>query len=248
MLIAAFFRRTLFFIRVAAADVTSLARCSSVSGRIRLLLLGAFPLSLVGPLSREHASVDRLTAMSIPLVAFSLGWLWSQGARERLRYLRAAAASPRRGGATVVPLFSTALAVATGAALLLGLEGALVAALGRFPASDTLAIGRVGFAAAFAFGGLGMALGGQGPWRAFLLVFSVVILRHHREWMWAALPSTHAYALTTDPAQGLEARVRFVALLLTGLCAVLGFAWQRPAAQTAPFMGPRSRLWPSSAR
>jgi len=220
--------------RATGADVVAHVRSASFVVRSALLS----PIALLFVARTRDGNVDDalglLTAGLVPLFAFTWAWAWGQGARERLRYLRVALPS-----GPVPPEARVATFALAGVSLLFALVGAFVARRTGAPFTDALAVARVCFASAFACAGLGLTASRRPSFGAFLLPFLFVTMRTHREWSYAFVPNTHAYALTVDPVTGLEARLRFLALLAFGVVALLGFSSSR-ALRATPVSKPSS--------
>jgi hypothetical protein len=204
--------------RLAAQDFLAIIRAGSARERVGLLAPIVLPLFVHGHPGAMDDALALLTSAVLPTLAFGWGVLWARASTDRLRILRALFPSSPRTARSVLAGFALA-----GASFAFAFVSAVVAARAGATPSDTLAVARVAFAAAFAFAGLGAA---QAP-RATAITLATPLLlatvRAERGLLYALVPNTHAYALTIDPPGGLEARVRFAALLAFGLVGVVAF-------------------------
>jgi hypothetical protein len=204
--------------RLATQDFLAIIRAGSARERVGLLAPIVLPLFVHGHPGAMDDALALLTSAVLPTLAFGWGVLWAHASAERLRFLRALFPSSPRTARSILAAFAL-----TGASLAFAFVSAVVAARAGATPSDTLAVARVAFAAAFAFAGLGAA---QAP-RATAITLATPLLlatvRAERGLLYALVPNTHAYALTIDPPVGLEARARFAALLAFGLVGVVAF-------------------------
>ena len=233
-----------FCVNAASADFIAWVRGASFV--VRTALFSPFALLFVAR-AREGAADDTLgilTSALVPLLAFSWAWGWGQGAHARLRFLRVARASQ---SLPATPFAVVTSLVMVASSIIFAAFGTIVARRGGAPYADALAVGRVCFASAIAFEGFGLIASRRPTFGSFFLPFIFVSMRMHREWLYALVPTTHAFALTVDPATGFEARLRFAALLGFGLFGLVSFVRARPVspAATTPI---RTSLSPSSAR
>ncbi len=218
--------------RWTAHDVVAVLRGGALRPRVALSLAVLLPLCVRARPGSEDESFVHLTALVVPACAFLWGRTWASVSEPRLRLLRAVLPEAPRLGRAIVAGQTLALASMT-----FGLTGAAVAARTGTPFTDVLATGRVAFASAFAFAGLGVA---SEPIRGLAILLVPVILAHFRAmrgFASAFVPTTHAHALTIDPPSGLEARVRFAALLAFGALGIARFALM-PAGRTRADAGP----------
>ena len=175
--------------------------------------------------AREGAANDALamlTSAIVPFLAFAWAWAWGQGAHGRVRFHRTAFATRALGRRPLLVVAALAMALSS---LLFAVFGAFLALRGGAPVFDAVAVGRVCFASAVAFEGFGLMASRKPSFGSFFLPLVFVTMRGHREWSYAMVPTTHAYALTVDPAVGGEARLRFAALLAFGVFGLVSFAF-----------------------
>jgi hypothetical protein len=208
-------------INASVADAVALLRSTSFVSRSALL--SPFALLFVAR-AREGAANDALamlTSATVPFLAFAWAWAWGQGAHERVRFHRAAVAMRALGRSPVLVVAGLAMLLSS---LLFAVFGAFIALRGGAPLFDAVAVGRVCFASAVAFEGFGLMASRKPSFGSFFLPLVFVSMRGHREWSYAMVPTTHAYALTLDPAVGGEARLRFAALLAFGVFGLVSFA------------------------
>jgi hypothetical protein len=214
---------------LAARDFLAIVRSGSARERVGLLAPLVLPVFVHGHPGAMDDALALLTSVVLPTLAFGWGVLWARASSERLRFVRALFPASPRTARALVAVFSLA-----GASLGFAFVAAVVAARAGAPAPDALAVGRVAFAASFAFAGLGVA---QAP-RATALTLAAPILlatlRTQRGIFYAIVPTTHAYALTIDPPVGLEARLRFMALLVMGTAGAIAFGLSAPQRSRAP--------------
>jgi hypothetical protein len=203
---------------LAAADFVAIVRAGAARERIGLLAPFVLPIFLPGHPSSLDDTLAILTAVVLPTLAFAWGILWARVSGPRLRCVRAIFPHAARGAKATV-----ALVAIGGAASMFALSATIVAARGGAPPLDCLAVARVAFASAFAFAGLGLAHAPRAQLLAFAIPIALGALRTERGLFYALVPNTHAFALTFEPAVGLEAGARFAALLLFGLAGALRF-------------------------
>ena len=210
------------------AHFVALVRVAPMPLRGALLAAPFVPVLVHGPTGAEDGAFGVLTATVVPALAFLWGLAWSRPSEPRLRVLRAAFLdAPRVAKGTV------ALVTTLAGALAFAASCAVVAARAHAPFADTLAVARVGFAVAFAWAGLGVALARGASMLTLFLPLALSTARSERGLLYGLVPNTNAYALTVDPVAGLEARVRFAAMLAVGLLALAAFAL-RGAGKTRP--------------
>jgi hypothetical protein len=214
---------------LAARDFLAIVRAGSARERVGLLAPLVLPVFVHGHPGAMDDALALLTSVVLPTLAFGWGVLWARASTTRLRFVRALFPAAPRGARALVAVFALA-----GASFGFGFVAAVVAARAGAPALDALAVGRVAFAASFAFAGLGVA---QAP-RATALTLAAPLLlaalRAERGVLYALVPTTHAYALTIDPPVGLEARLRFAALLAFGAIGAIAFGLSPRRRSTAP--------------
>lgn len=180
------------------------------------------PALLHGHAGTEDGVFGAVTASLVPALAFAWGRLWARSSEARLRILRSAfLSSPRVAKGAV----GTSTTVAVAAAFAVSCAG--LALRSHTPLADALALARVGFASAFAWVGLGMALAPATSLLVWLLPIACASARAERGLLYALVPNAQAYALSVDPVSGLEARARFAAMLAVGLGGIGVFAFRR---------------------
>ena len=231
-------------IHATIADAIALLRSTTFVNRTALM--SPFALLFVAR-AREGAANDALamlTSAIVPFLAFAWAWAWGQGAPERVRFHRSIIATRALGRRPLLVVAGLAMLLSS---LLFALFGAFIALRGGAPFFDAVAVERVCFASAVAFEGFGLMASRKPSFGSFFLPLLFVTMRGHREWSYAMVPTTHAYALTIDPAVGGEARLRFAALLAFGVFGLVSFASAAPDdADPSRSLGARSPASPAS--
>jgi hypothetical protein len=159
----------------AIAEFAALVRVAPFFARAVLFAAPFLPVLVHGPTGAEDGAFGALTATVVPTLAFAWGLTWSRESEPRLRALRPAfLLAPRFAKGAMGAM--TALAGATAFAT----SCAVVAARAHAPLPDTLALARVGFASAFAWVGLGLALAPRASALTWLLPVALATARAER--------------------------------------------------------------------